>query len=118
MRRLVAGLVLLAVAACGPPITVSRVSPRTVTADLTRSALNSSVLSVPTQNTLYRWNLTDRFEQDPQGALAALHDIVLSGKAGPGTTFSLAELCFEYAERSHKREYYLASAVYAFAYLF
>src|SRR5262249_5767707 len=54
MRRLVAGLVLLAVAACGPPITVSRVSPRTVTADLTRSVLNSSVLSVPTQNTLYR----------------------------------------------------------------
>jgi pimeloyl-ACP methyl ester carboxylesterase len=118
MRRLVAGLALLVVAACGPPITVSRVSPRTVTADLTRSALNGSQPSVPTENTLYRWNLTDRFNQDPEGALAALHDIVVSGKGGPGTTFALAELCFEYADKSHKREYYLASAVYAYAYLF
>jgi len=118
MRRLVAGLVLLGVASCGPPITVSRVSPRTVTADLTRSVLNRGEPSVPTENTLYRWNLTDRFKDDPQGALAALHDLVVSGKGGPGTTFALAELCFEYADKSHKREYYLASAVYAYAFLF
>ena len=118
MRRLVAGLVLLGVASCGPPINVSRVSPRTVTADLTRSALNGGEPSVPTENTLYRWNLTDRFKDDPQGALAALHDLVVSGKGGPGTTFALAELCFEYADKSHKREYYLASAVYAYAFLF
>jgi pimeloyl-ACP methyl ester carboxylesterase len=118
MRRLVAGLVLLTVAACGPPITVTRVSPRTVTADLTRSALNGSVPSVPTQNTLYRWNLTDRFEHDPEGAIAELHNLVVSGKGGPGSTFALAELSFDYADKSHKREYYLASAVYAYAFLF
>jgi pimeloyl-ACP methyl ester carboxylesterase len=118
MRRVVAGLVLLGVASCGPPITVSRVSPRTVTADLTRSALNGSEPSVPTQNTLYRWNLTDRFKHDPEGAIAELHNLVVSGKGGPGTTFALAELSFEYADKSHKREYHLASAVYAYAFLF
>src|SRR5262249_11411373 len=118
MRRLVAGLALLAVAACGPPITVSRVSPRTVTADLTRSALNGSQPSVPTENTLYRWNLTDRFKQDPEGALAALHDVAASEKGGPATSFAIRGLSFEYADKSHKREYFLASAVYAYAYLF
>jgi len=82
MRLVVVGLMVVAVA-CGPPITVRRVSPRTVTADLTKSALNAGVPSVPTQNTLYRWNLTDRFENDPEGAIAALHDLVVSGKAGP-----------------------------------
>jgi pimeloyl-ACP methyl ester carboxylesterase len=111
-------LVLLTVAACGPPITVTRVSPRTVTADLTRSALNGSEPSLPTQNTLYRWNLTDRFKDDPEGAIAELHNLVVSGKGGPGSMFALAELSFEYADKSHKREYYLASAVYAYAYLF
>jgi hypothetical protein len=29
-------------------------------ADLTRSALNGSVPSLPSQNTLYRWNLDSR----------------------------------------------------------
>jgi hypothetical protein len=117
MRPLVVGLALL-VAACGPPVNVQRVSPRTVTADLTRSALNGSVPSVPSQNALYRWNLTDRFNDDPEGALAALHELVVTGKSGEGGVFALAELSFEYADASHKREYYLASAVYAYAYLF
>ena len=117
MRLVVVGLVVLAVA-CGPPISVRRVPPRTVTADLTRSALNGSVPSVPTQNALYRWNLTDRFKHDPEGAIAALHDLVVSGKAAEGSVFALAELSFEYADASHRREYYLASAVYAYAFLF
>ena len=117
MRLLVVGLAAL-VAACGPPINVQRVSPRTVTADLTRSALNGGVLSLPSQNTLYRWNLTDRFRNDPEGTLAALHDLVVTGRAGDSSVFALAELSFRYADVSHKREYYLASAVYAYGFLF
>jgi hypothetical protein len=118
MRLVAVGLVVLTVAACGPPINVRRASPRAVTADLTRSALNGSTRSVPTQNSLYRWNLTERFEKDPEGAIAALHDIVVTGKGGPGSVFALAELCFAHADATHKREYYLASAVYAYAFLF
>src|SRR5262249_18023237 len=66
----------------GPPVNVRRVSPRTVTAELARSALNSNEPSLFSENVLYRFDLTQRFEKDPEGALAELHQKVLSGEGG------------------------------------
>ena len=81
IRFAVASLLLLA-AACGPPINVRRVPPRTVSAELARSALNSNKESLFSENVLYRWNLTEQYKKDPEGALRTIHDKVLAGTAG------------------------------------
>src|SRR5262245_66515063 len=56
-RRLAGVAMAILLVACGPPINVRRVPPRTVTAELSRSALNSNKESLFTDNVLYRWNL-------------------------------------------------------------
>jgi len=93
---LVVGAALL-FAACSPPVSVARVSPRTVTEELTRSALNSSTSSHFSQNVLHRWNLTERFGRDPEGALERLHQLVVEERGGEQTLFALAELSFAHA---------------------
>jgi pimeloyl-ACP methyl ester carboxylesterase len=115
---LLLGTALLLVA-CGPPVSVSRVSPRTVTEELTQSALNSSTPSFFSQNILHRWNLTERFRRDPHGALETLHRLVIEREDGrEQTLFALAELSFAHAERTRRQDYYLGSAVAAWAFLF
>src|SRR5262245_5882105 len=118
-RRLAGAAMALVVVACGPPINVRRVPPRTVTAELSRSALNSNKESLFTDNVLYRWNLREQFKKDPDGALRVLHDKVVDGTAeGRAPLFALAELSFKRGDDTGAREWYLASAVYAYAFLF
>src|SRR4029453_1681021 len=74
--------------------------------------------SLFSENVLYRWGLTERFKKDPEGALAALRGHYLADPTGRSALFALAELCFLHADDSGKREYHLASAVYAYAFLF
>jgi pimeloyl-ACP methyl ester carboxylesterase len=106
-------------AACGPPVSVSRVSPRTVTEELTHSALNSDTPSFFSQNVLHRWNLAERFRRDPEGTLRRLNELVVEGDDGrEPTLFALAELSFAHAERARRQDYYLESAVAAWAFLF
>src|SRR5262245_9264636 len=69
-RDLLAARATLLLVACGPPVGVSRVSPREVSRDLTRSALNSDTPSEFSQNVLHRWDLRERFRRDPETALA------------------------------------------------
>jgi pimeloyl-ACP methyl ester carboxylesterase len=57
-------------------------------------------------------------ENDPEAALATIHDAVVTGIAGPNAMFAYAELAFKHASAGGGHPYYLASAVYAFAYLF
>jgi hypothetical protein len=63
-----------------------------------------------------RLGLAGRFDREPEAVLAGLR--------GPGRglsreyLFVLSELSFSYAARSQKPEYYLGSAVYAWAFLF
>ena len=56
------------------PLRASAGCPRTVTNELTRSALNSSTPSLFSQNVLHRWNLSERFRriEGPGG----LHQLV------------------------------------------
>jgi pimeloyl-ACP methyl ester carboxylesterase len=105
-------------AACAAPVTVERVDPRTVHRELTANVLTVGEESGASRNVLYRWDLTERFESDPEGALAELHAAVAGGRAGRDELFTLAELSFLHAERTGKQEYYLAAAVYAYALLF
>jgi hypothetical protein len=120
-RRLFLGLVFFLpflLATCAVPVTVERVDPRTVHRELTANVLTVGEESNASRIVLYRWDLTERFESDPEGALAQLHAVVVGGSAGRDELFTLAELSFLYAEQTGKREYYLAAAVYAYALLF
>jgi pimeloyl-ACP methyl ester carboxylesterase len=104
--------------ACATPIGVKRVDPSTVHRMLTGSILSTGEPSIPTRNVLYRLGLHEAFDDDPEPALAALHGIVVRGEGGPHDLSALAELSFLHAEKAGKRSYFLASAVYAYAYLF
>ena len=66
---------------------------------------------------LQRFNLRDRFEDEPGAALAELH-ASLDTEGGENRLFALAELSYLHAEQSGARPYYLAAAVYAYAFLF
>src|SRR5208337_1080675 len=84
--------------------------------------LNANVLSTGKSSDystqlLERTALSDRFESDPQTVLAELN----SGLGKPderNRLFALSELSFAYAEDSGNQSYYLASAAYAYAFLF
>jgi len=101
--------------ACATPIGAVPGDPQAVYRALTSNVLSTGRLSAATEQLLLRRGLAQRFEEEPEAVLAELR--------GPGLDLSrdrlsaLAELCFAYAEKSHKREYYLAAAVYAYAYL-
>ena len=105
-------------AACAAPVTVERVDPRTVHRELTANVLTVGEESGASRIVLDRWDLTERFESDPEGALAQLHAAVTDERAGRDELFALAELSFLHAEQTGKQEYYLAAAVYAYALLF
>jgi pimeloyl-ACP methyl ester carboxylesterase len=109
---------LFATGACGPPVGVKHVGPRAVYRSFTASALSGNRASEWTRTTLNAWGLLDRFDRDPEGTLRELHEIVTSGRGGSRELFALSELSFLHADRSKKKPYYLASAVYAFAFLF
>jgi pimeloyl-ACP methyl ester carboxylesterase len=99
-------------------VSVRRVPARQVTAELTHSALNSNQPSLFSTNVLYRWALTDLFDRDQAAALEVLHERLSHSWTRSNTLFALAELCFKHGDDSGRREYYLAAAVYAYAFLF
>jgi pimeloyl-ACP methyl ester carboxylesterase len=108
--------VLLLAGACATPIGVSLTDPQDVHRLVTQSVLNGRDPSGATAQTLHRLGLADRFEKDPKGTLADLRG---DGTGlGPDRLFALAELSFLYAEQDNRQAYYLASAVYAYAFLF
>ena len=110
----------LVLAACSSssPVGVSRVDPSAVHERLTRSALSSRYLSSPSHNVLLEADLDALYDKDPEKALERLHDLAVSGSGGPRQLFAAAEASFLHAERTGKRRYFLAAALYAWAYLF
>jgi pimeloyl-ACP methyl ester carboxylesterase len=81
---------------------------------LTSNILSSGELSASSAQLLNRLGLTERFEDKPEAVLAELRG---SGEGlGRDRLFALAELSFACAERTHKPAYYLAAAVYAYAF--
>jgi pimeloyl-ACP methyl ester carboxylesterase len=109
--------ILLAVG-CAGPIGVERVDHATVHQELTRSVLTAHTLSDQTRNVLRQRYLTDLFREKPEYAIADLHKAVAEGRGQANEVFALAEMSFLYAEEHGKRPYYLASALYAYAFLF
>lgn len=111
-------LTLIVLAACASPIQVVRVGSPEAYRSMTMNALLSKQASLWSRNTVNEWGLLNRFNNQPEVALAALHEIVTRGRGGKNELFALAELSFLHAHNTGKRPYHLAAAVYAYAFLF
>ena len=112
-------LVLIAVVAsgCATPVGVKRLDEQAAHRELNANVLSTGKPSDYSTQILERSALTDRFKSEPQTVLAELN----SGLGKPDERdrlFALSELSFEYAEESGNQSYYLASAAYAYAFLF
>jgi hypothetical protein len=106
----------LLVTACAHPVTVKRVDNVKVSRELTANILSTGAPSAYSRQLLSRRNLTARFDDDPRATLAVLHEQVTQDGSGD-LLFALSELSFAHARASGERPYFLASAVYAYAYL-
>jgi pimeloyl-ACP methyl ester carboxylesterase len=122
LAALVAVTALLATA-CATPVGTRLVDPRATYRTLTENALSADEPSVYTRRILQREGLIETFKDDPAAAIATLHvGYVKYHRADSPiqefTLFALAEMAFLHAEASGDRSYFLASAVYAYAFLF
>jgi hypothetical protein len=113
----VALILLLVISGCATPIGVRYVEPRVVYHSLTASVLSADRPSSFSARELINLNVYERFEYEPEKALAEMHS-GLASKGDEDRVFALAELSFVHAQNSGERSYYLASAVYAYAFLF
>jgi len=106
--------VLLLACACATPIGVTHVDTQSMYRPLSASVLSSDRPSQYSEQLLTRLGLGARFDRDPELVLAALRE------PGEGLSreflFVLAELSFYHAVKSQRAEYFLASAVYAYAF--
>ena len=106
--------ILLASCACATPIGVTHVDTQSMYHTLTANVLSADRPSPYSEQLLRRLGIDERFAEDPELVLAALR--------GPGTglsreyLFVLSELSFYHAVKSQKPEYFLASAIYAYAF--
>src|SRR5262245_3150611 len=110
------GIALIA-AGCATPVGVTRGSTQEVYRALSVNALSAGEPSSWSKQVLHRNNLTEQFDDDPVATLAELHRRQQAVRLTADRMFALAELSFLYAERSGNRDYYLAAAAYAYAFL-
>jgi hypothetical protein len=107
--------VLLLACACATPIGVTHVGTQAMYRSLTASVLSADRPSQYSEQLLTRLGLAERFDKDPERVLAALR--------GPGKglsreyLFVLSKLSFYHGVKSQKPEYFLASALYARAFV-
>ncbi|MEN6615931.1 MAG: alpha/beta hydrolase [Syntrophorhabdus sp.] len=109
--------VLLAMAGCATPVGVSYFNEQESYRNLTANVLTHSILSARTMQILHRAGLSEKFETDPEYVIARIHE----GFPTVNETdqlFALSELSFLHASQSKKSSFYLASAIYAYAFLF
>ena len=109
--------VLLFANGCATPVGVKRLDEQAADRVLNANILSTGEPSEYSRQVLERTDLNELFDDDPRSALAELN----SGLGKPDERdrlFALAELSFGYAEDSRNKSYYLASAAYAYAFLF
>ena len=104
--------------ACATPIQVHRVDPRVVERQLDSNVISTGQLSESTRIVLHQRNLAERFDSDPDGAIAQLHRTIADSSFEPSVLYALAEMSFRQAAESGQHQYALAAAVYAYAFLF
>ena len=110
-------IIALFASACATPVGVTRLDEQAAHRELTANVLSTGKPSEYSTQLLERNALGERFDQDPQRVLAELNS-GLRGADERDRLFALSELSFTYAEESRNQSYYLASAAYAYAFLF
>ena len=111
------GILALMAWGCATPIGVNYVDRSVAYQSLTANVLSAEKPSSFSARELVNRNLYLRFEEDPAKALAELHSD-LASEGDEDLIFALAELSFFHARNSGDRSYYLAAAVYAYAFVF
>jgi pimeloyl-ACP methyl ester carboxylesterase len=113
----VVAFAILLSSGCATPVGVKRLDEQAAHRALNANVLSTGKPSDYSTQILERSALSDRFKNDPQAVLAELNSGL--GKSDErDRLFALSELSFEYAEESGNQSYYLASAAYAYAFLF
>jgi pimeloyl-ACP methyl ester carboxylesterase len=117
MRATPVALVSLLALACATPVGVTRVDDQTAHRELTGNVLSEGEPSTYSKTQLLRLGLWETYEDTPDAALEALR----AGLGGPFESellFALAELSFDRAQKTGRQDLYLASVVYAHAFVF
>ena len=109
-------LLLCLATGCATPIGVNYVDQRIAYQSLTANILSAERPSSFSARELMNANLYQRFEDEPEKALADMH-AGLAPKGDEDRLFALTELSFAHAEASGDKSYYLAAAVYAYAFI-
>ncbi|MGH7788397.1 MAG: hypothetical protein ACRERC_16125 [Candidatus Binatia bacterium] len=117
VRALVLGCCLLATG-CAAPFGVRRASPQVMHRTLTDNVLSDGKLSNTTEIMLRRQNLIELYDSDPAAALGILRSRLQAGDLPAADLYAMSELAFHCAADRGGKPYYLASAVYAYAFLF
>lgn len=110
-------LAVTALSGCATPVGVTFVDTSVSYRKLTASALSGDTLSATTTQVLNRYGLAQLFQDEPETAIGRLHE-TLAHDMDDDVLFALAELSFLYGQRARNTEYFLASALYAYALLF
>ncbi len=121
LARRFAAVVTVAIACampgCNTPVGVRRVSPDRAYEQVTSQALNRNTPSHHSIRAISTYGLQERFEVDPKATLAELFEHARLD-ANSNAIFALAELSYLVADEHDDPRYFLASAFYAYAYLF
>lgn len=119
---LVAAASLSVLTLCGgcaaAPVGVKHITPQEEHRELTRNSVTGEGISDASMIVLRRYNLVETFTTDPDGALAQLRDVVVSGRGGSDELFALSELSYQRGVTAHSRPDTFAAVVYAYAFLF
>jgi pimeloyl-ACP methyl ester carboxylesterase len=102
---------------CATPVGVRPLHSEEANRRLTENVLSDNKLSGPTLQILNRAGLEEQFQSEPAEVIAALHQALPTAREAD-RLFALAELSFLHAAQSGDRSYFLAAAVYAYAFLF
>jgi pimeloyl-ACP methyl ester carboxylesterase len=116
-RAIALAITALLASGCASPVGVSRLSEQAAHRQINSNVLSANKPSAYSTQILERTALSRRYQKEPEAVLAELNSGL--GKADERERlFALAELSFAYAEKSQKQAYFLASAAYAYAFLF
>lgn len=107
----------LLLSACATPVGVRRLDPEEANRKIAATVLATGKPSAATLQILNRSGLAETFRSAPAAALAALHEGMPTASRAD-RFFALAELSFRHASQGGGPAYYLAAAVYAYAFLF
>lgn len=114
---LIFSVFLLVLSGCATPVGVRYLDVRQAARDLNASILSGDSPSPYTAQILNRANLAGRFRTQPEKVLAELHRAIPTATE-EDRLFALSELSYTYASQGGPKRYFLASAVYAYAFLY